>query len=60
MFCETSAMTGEGIEVCLEGLLNKIDNKYESLKIKNESLTIKNEINLKLKNDKNNKNVSCC
>ena len=56
MLFETSALTGEGIEVCLEGLLNKIENKYESLKIKK----IKKEINLKLKNDKNNKNVSCC
>ena len=54
MFYETSALTGEGIDECLEGLINKITYKYEHLKNTNK-------ININLNEKKNNyKNSSCC
>ncbi len=35
IFYETSALTGEGIEECLEILINKLEYTYENFKIKN-------------------------
>ena len=53
MFYETSALTGEGIDECLEGLINKITYKYEHLEKKNK-------ININLNEKKHYKNSSCC
>jgi len=54
LFFETSAKTGQGINECLEGLVNKIMFRYENL-IDKKSINK----NLKLTNN-NNKKKNCC
>ena len=57
LFFETSALTGEGINECIEGLINKIMDRYEKLKDKNsinQNIKIKHEIDKYDKNDNNN------
>ena len=53
LFFETSALTGEGINECIEGLINKIMDRYEKLKDKN---SINQNIKLKYDNNNNNNN----
>ena len=50
-------MTGEGIEECLEILINKIEYKYENLKIKNvEKINFNEKKEIKF-NEKKEKKV---
>ena len=67
LFFETSALTGEGINECLEGLVNKIMHRYDKLKDKktiNQNIKLKydfvnnnNDLD-KIKKKKKEKN--CC
>ncbi len=67
LFFETSALTGEGINECIEGLINKIMDRYEKLKDKNsinQNIKLKHEIfaydnNNNNNNDNNNNNNKC-
>ena len=53
LFFETSAKTGQGINECLEGLVDKIMFRYENL-------INKNDINKKIKLTKDNNKKNCC
>ena len=55
LFFETSALTGEGINECLEGLVNKILYRYENL---TDKKTINQ--NIKLNETKIKKKSWCC